>query len=61
MAKQFIKKYTNKGAEIRYQMDMGMTNAQISKMLKIPESTVRYYRKRPNTLISKRSSKLPKK
>ena len=61
MAKQFIKKYTNKGAAIRYQMDMGMTNAQISKMLKIPESTVRYYRKRPKTLISKRSSKLPKK
>ena len=61
MAKQFIKKLTNKGEAIRYQMDLGMTNAQISKMLKIPESTVRYYRKRPKTLISKRSSKLPKK
>ena len=38
-----------------------MTNAQISKTLGIPESTIRYYRKRPNNLFSKRSSKLPKK
>ena len=61
MAKQFTKKLTNKGAAIRYQMDRGMTNSQISKSLGIPESTVRYYRKRPNNLICKRSSKLPKK
>ena len=61
MAKEFTKKLTNKGAAIRYQMDRGMTNAQISKSLGIPESTIRYYRKRPNILISKRSSKLPKK
>ena len=52
---------TNKGAAIRYQMDRGMTNAQISKSLGVPESTIRYYRKRPKNLISKRSSKLPKK
>ena len=31
MAKEFTKKLTNKGAAIRYQMDRGMTNAQISK------------------------------
>ena len=61
MAKKFTKKLTNKGEAIRYQMDRGMTNAQISKTLGIPESTIRYYRKRPSNLISKRSSKLPKK
>ena len=61
MAKEFTEKLTNKGAAIRYQMDRGMTNAQIPKSLVIPESTIRYYRKRPNILISKRSSKLPKK
>ena len=52
---------TNKGAAILYQMDRGMTNAKISKSLWILESTIRYYRKRSNILISKRSSKLPKK
>ena len=61
MAKQFIKKFTNKGSAIRFQMDRGMSNAQISKTLGIPESTIRYYRKRPNNLITKRSSKLPRK
>lgn len=61
MAKQFTKKLTNKGAEICYQMDRGMTNAQISKSRGIQESTVRYYRKKPNNLIYKSSSKLPKK
>jgi len=61
MAKEFLKKLTNKGAAIRHQMERGMTNAQISRSLGIPESTVRYYRKRPNKLITKRSPKLPKK
>ena len=61
MAKEYMKKMTNKGAAIRYQMDRGMTNAQISKSLGVPESTIRYYRKRPKNLISKSSSKLPKK
>ena len=56
-----MKKFTNKGAAIRFQMDRGMSNAQISKTLGIPESTIRYYRKRPNNLITKRSSKLPRK
>ena len=60
MAKEFTKKLTNKGAVFRFQMDRGLTDAQISKSLWIPESTIRYYRKRPNNLISKRSSKLPK-
>ena len=53
MAKEYMKKMTNKGAAIRYQMDRGMTNAQISKSLGVPESTIRYYRKRPKNLISK--------
>ena len=61
MAKEYMKKMTNKGAAIRHQMDRGMTNVQISKSLGVPESTIRYYRKRPKNLISKRSSKLPKK
>ena len=56
-----MKKMTTKSAAIRYQIDGGMTNSQISKSLGIPESTIRYYRKRPKNLISKRSSKLPKK
>jgi hypothetical protein len=52
---------TNKGAAIPFQMDRGMSNAQISKTLGIPESVIRYYGKKPNNLICKRSSKLPKK
>ena len=42
MAKEFTKKLANKGATIRYQMDRDMSNAQISKSLGIPESTIRY-------------------
>ena len=38
-----------------------MINAHISKTLGIPESTIGYYRKSPNNIISKRYSKLPKK
>ena len=45
---------------IRYQMDKGMANNQISKTLRIPESNIRYQRKRPNNPICKRSSELPK-
>ena len=59
MAKEFMKKMTKKCAAIRYQIDRGITNAQISKSLGVPESIIIYYRKRPNNLISKRSSKLP--
>ena len=61
MAKEYIKKMTNKGVAVSYQMDIGLTNAKISETLGVPESTIRYYRKRPKNLISKRSSKLPKK
>ena len=43
MAKPFIKKLSKKGAAIRYQMERGLSNAQISKSLGIPESTIRYY------------------
>ena len=61
MAKTNIKKLTNKGAAIKFQMERGMSNAAISRSLGISESTVRYYRKRPDILKVKRTSKLPKK
>ena len=61
MAKPFIKKLSKKGAAIRYQMERGLSNAQISKSLGIPESTIRYYRKRPIIKEIKRASKLPQK
>ena len=61
MTKEFTKKLINKGAAIPYQMNEGMINAQISTSIGIPESNIRYYRKRSNNLISNRSSKLPKK
>ena len=40
--KKKLKKMTNKGVVNPYQMDKGMANAQISKTLRIPESTIRY-------------------
>ena len=61
MAKKFLKKLTNKGEAIKYQMERGLSNAQISKTLGIPESTIRYYRIRPKILEVKRNSKLPQK
>ena len=61
MAKEFIKNLTQKGSAIKHQMERGLTNAQISKSLGIPESTVRYYRKRPEIKEIKRASKLPQK
>ena len=39
---------------IRCQMDRGMANDQISKILGISESIIGYYRENPNNLISKR-------
>ena len=42
-------------------MERGLSNAQISRTLGIPESTIRYYRQRPSNLEVKKSSKLPKK
>ena len=51
---------TNEDLVIHCQMDRGMTNDQISKTLGISESTIGYYREKPNNLIGKRSSKLPK-
>ena len=51
----------NKSAGILYQMDRSMTNGQISESHGIQGSMNRYYRKRPNNLINKSSSKLPKK
>ena len=59
--KFFIKKLSKKGAAIKYQIDKGLSNAQISKSFGIPESTVRYYQNRPEVKQIKRSSKLPKK
>ena len=61
MAKKFIKNLTQKGSAIKHQMERGLSNAQISKSFGIPESTVRYYRKRPDIKEIKRSSKLPQK
>ena len=61
MVKEFRIKLTNKGVAILFQIGRGMSNTQISKILGIPVSRIRYYRKRPNNLICKRSSKLPKK
>ena len=61
MVKKFFKKLTHKGEAIKYQMERGLSNAQISKTLGIPESTIRYYRKRPSNLEIKKNSKLPKK
>ena len=61
MVKKFFKKLTHKGEAIKYQMERGLSNAQISKTLDIPESTIRYYRKRPSNLEIKKNSKLPKK
>ena len=61
MVKQFIKKLTQKGSAIRFQMGRGMSNSELSKSFGVPESTVRYYRKRPDNLEIKKASKLPKK
>ena len=58
MVKQFIKKLTQKGSAIRFQMDRGMSNSEISKTLGVPESTVRYYRKRPENLEIKKNFKI---
>ena len=61
MMKIFIKKLTNKGAAIKFQMERGISNFEISKSLGISESTIRYYPKWPEVLESNRASKLPKK
>ena len=61
MVKKFIKNLSQKGSAIKHQMERGLSNAQISKSLGISESTVRYYRKRPNIKEIKRASKLPQK
>ena len=55
MAKKFLKKLTHKGEAIKYQMERGLSNAQISKSLDIPESTIRYYGKRPSNLEVKKN------
>ena len=49
---------TNEDLVIHCQMDRGMANDQISKTLGISESTIEYYREKPNNLIGKRASKL---
>ena len=61
MAKKSLKNLSKKGAAIVYQMERGLSNAQISKSLGISESTIRYYRKRPKIFEVKRNSKLPQK
>ena len=42
-------------------MERGISNAQTSKTLGIPESTLRHYRKRSSNLEIKNNSKLSKK
>ena len=54
-----IRKPTNKGTTIQYLMAQGKSNAEISKILGVPRTTVSYYRKRPIELEAKRSYKLP--
>ena len=61
MAKTNIKKLTNKVAAIKFVMERGMSNAVISKSFGISESTILYYRKRPDVLEVKRASKKKKK
>ena len=61
MAKTNIKKLTNKVAAIKFVMERGMSNAVISKSFGISESSILYYRKRPDVSEVKRASKLPKK
>ena len=61
MVKVFIRNLSKKGAAIKYQMERGLSNAQISKSLGIPESTVQYYRNRSDIKEIKRASKLPQK
>ena len=58
---KMYRKFTYKGTAIRFQMDRGLTNRQISKTLGVSESLVRYYRRRPEKLEVKRASKFPKK
>ena len=54
-----IRKPTIKGRIIQYFMSIGKTNAEICKILKVPKTTVSYYRKRPIELEAKRKSKIP--
>ena len=61
MVKKFIKNLSQKGSAIKHQMERGLSNTQISKSLGISESTVRYYRKRPDIKEIKRASKVPQK
>ena len=56
---KMYRKITDKGTAIRFQMDRGLTNRQISKTLGVSESLVRYYRRRPEKLEVK-ASKFPK-
>ena len=58
--KNRIRKPTKQGEIIQYLTSTGKTNAEICKFLRIPKTTVSYYRKRPLELEAKRESKLPK-
>ena len=51
-----IKKPTKQGEAIQFMMSRGFKNKEITKALKIPKSTVSYYRKRPNDFKKKRCS-----
>ena len=49
---------TNEDLVIRCQIDTCMANDQISKTLEISESTIGYYKEKPNNLNAKRAPKL---
>ena len=57
MAKIY-RKITDKGTVIRFQIAKGLTNAEISRTLRIYRSLVRYYRRRPEKLETKTADEL---
>ena len=61
MAKKFIKKLTNKGASIKYQIAKELSGHQMSKSLGMPKSTMRYFLNRHDVLETTKPSKFPKK
>ena len=61
MVKEYNRHLTKKGGAIKYHLDKGESIYKISKELKVSTSTVHYYKKRPELLKCKRSSKLEKK
>lgn len=59
MANKKFRKTTDKGIAMRFQIARGLTNSEISKILGVQRSLIRYYHQRPEKLKVKRA-KLPK-